>query len=81
MLGLAAFVHAHPHTTPSFLPQIISELVSHVHDPHPIEKTVRDTLSAYSRSHQDAWHEQRGQFTEAQLDEYMSVVSAAAYYV
>ncbi|KAF5402435.1 Proteasome activator complex subunit 4 [Paragonimus heterotremus] len=81
VLGLAAFVYAHPHTTPNFLPEIITELAGHVHDPHPIEKTVRDTLSAYSRSHQDAWHQQRGMFTEAQLEEYLSVVSAAAYYV
>ncbi|KAA3681979.1 proteasome activator subunit 4 [Paragonimus westermani] len=81
VLGLAAFVYAHPHTTPKFLPEIITELAGHVHDPHPIEKTVRDTLSAYSRSHQDAWHQQRGMFTEAQLEEYLSVVSAAAYYV
>ncbi|THD21416.1 Lysoplasmalogenase protein TMEM86A [Fasciola hepatica] len=81
ILGLAAFVHAHPHTTPDYLPQIITELVGHVHDPQPIGKTVSDTLAAYSRNHQDNWHEQRHKFTEEQLEDYMSVVSAAAYYV
>ncbi|CAL8068838.1 unnamed protein product [Calicophoron daubneyi] len=81
VLGLAAFVCANPHTTPDYLPAIISELADHVHDPHPIQKTVSDTLSSYSRSHQDAWHEQCGKFTEEQLEAYRSVVSAAAYYV
>uniref|UniRef100_A0A183B923 DUF3437 domain-containing protein n=1 Tax=Echinostoma caproni TaxID=27848 RepID=A0A183B923_9TREM len=81
VLGLAAFVHAHPHTTPDYLPQVITELAGHVHDPQPIGKTVSDTLAAYSRNHQDNWHEQRHKFTEEQLEEYLSVVSAAVYYV
>ncbi|GAA54623.1 proteasome activator complex subunit 4 [Clonorchis sinensis] len=81
VLGLAAFVHAYPYTTPEFLPRIITELAVHVHDPQPIEKTVRDSLSSYSRSHQDTWHEQKQMFTDEQLEEYLSVVSAAAYYI
>lgn len=81
VLALSAFVLAHPHTTPHYLPAIITELARHVHDPQPIEKTVRNTLTAFSRSHQDTWHEQRSLFTEEQLEEYLSVVSAATYYV
>lgn len=82
ILGLCAFVQANVHETPDYLPAVIAELADHANDPQPIRKSVADTLQDYSRSHHDRWSsEHRVKFTEAQLDAYLSVVSAVSYYV
>lgn len=81
ILGLCAFIKAHLHETPDYLPAVIAEVAEHANDPQPIAKSVSDTLMAYSRSHHERWREERRQFTEAQLDAYMSVVSSVSYYV
>ncbi|CAH8543381.1 unnamed protein product [Heterobilharzia americana] len=81
ILALCSFIHGHPHTTPDYLPFIISELTNHIHDPQPIKKVITSTISAYSRSHQDVWHEQSLKFTPEQLDNYKFVISNVSYYV
>ncbi|CAH8858580.1 unnamed protein product [Trichobilharzia szidati] len=81
VLALCSFIHGHPHTTPDYLPMIISELSNHIHDPQPIKQVISSTLSAYSRSHQEVWHEQSLKFTPEQLENYKFVISDASYYV
>lgn len=36
ILGLCAFVDAHPYDCPSFLPEVLITLSTHLHDPEPI---------------------------------------------
>ncbi|CAH8510865.1 unnamed protein product [Schistosoma turkestanicum] len=81
ILALCSFVHGNPHQTPDYLPLIISELANHLHDSQSIKKVISSTLSTYSRSHQDVWHEQSLKFTPEQLDNYKFVISDASYYV
>ncbi|KAK4470525.1 hypothetical protein MN116_005625 [Schistosoma mekongi] len=81
ILALCSFIHGNPHNTPDYLPSIISELANHVHDPQPIKKVISSTLSSYSRSHQEVWHEHSLKFTPEQLDNYKFVISDASYYV
>nr|CAH8852635.1 unnamed protein product [Trichobilharzia regenti] len=81
ILALCSFIHGHPHTTPDYLPMIISELSNHIHDSQPIKQVISSTLSAYSRSHQEVWHEQSVKFTPEQLENYKFVISDASYYV
>ncbi|KAM7540871.1 hypothetical protein Aperf_G00000027912 [Anoplocephala perfoliata] len=82
VLGLCSIVRAHPHDTPDYLPAVIAEVADHSADPHPIAKSVSDTLMEYSRSHTDQWATQdRAKFSEEQLEAYMSVVSGVSYYV
>ncbi|VDM16820.1 unnamed protein product [Hydatigera taeniaeformis] len=77
VLGLCAFIKARVHDTPDYLPSVITEVAEHAHDPQPIAKSVADTLTSYSHSHY--WD--RGNFSEAELDAYLSVVPSFNYYV
>ncbi|CAI2729625.1 unnamed protein product [Schistosoma spindalis] len=81
ILALCSFVHGNPHQTPDYLPSIISELADHLHDSQSIKKVISSTLSSYSRTHQEVWHEQSLKFTPEQLDNYRFVISDASYYV
>ncbi|XP_018645618.1 hypothetical protein Smp_126760 [Schistosoma mansoni] len=81
ILALCSFVHGNPHKTPDYLPSIISELADHLHDSQSIKKIISSTLSSYSRTHQEVWHEQSLKFTPEQLDNYRFVISEASYYV
>ena len=36
VLGLCAFINAHPYDMPSYLPPVIEELDCHINDPQPI---------------------------------------------
>nr|CDS15427.1 Proteasome activator complex subunit 4 [Echinococcus granulosus] len=77
VLGLCAFIKAREHDTPHYLPEVITEVAEHAHDPQPIAKSVADTLTAYSRCH----HWDRTNFSEAQLEAYLSVAPSVSYYV
>lgn len=81
ILALCSFVHGSPHNTPDYLPPIISKLADHLHDSQSIKKVISSTLSSYSRTHQEVWHEQSLKFTPEQLDNYRYVISDASYYV
>lgn len=81
VLGLCAFVKAHVHDTPDYLPAVIATLADHAHDPQPIAKSVADTLMDYSRTHHGQWFEDQNKFSETQLEAYLSVVSSVSYYV
>lgn len=37
VLGLAALVEACPYTVPKWLPDVLDEIASHLHDPIPIQ--------------------------------------------
>ena len=37
VLGLAALIGACPYTVPDWLPEVIAEMVSHQHDPAPLQ--------------------------------------------
>eukprot|EP00096_Caligus_rogercresseyi_P015882 TRINITY_DN8371_c0_g1_i1.p1 TRINITY_DN8371_c0_g1~~TRINITY_DN8371_c0_g1_i1.p1 ORF type:complete len:1198 (+),score=314.38 TRINITY_DN8371_c0_g1_i1:1590-5183(+) len=67
ILGLCSFVEAHPYEVPDFVPDILIELETHLHDPTPVPKTIKKTLQEFKRTHQDNWDEHKLKFTDDQL--------------
>ncbi|KAG7204017.1 hypothetical protein KM043_001879 [Ampulex compressa] len=70
VLGLCAFVQAHPYDVPKYLPHIFEYLSLNLNDPEPIPTTIRKTLSSFNRTHYIGWTGINGHaehFTEAQL--------------
>eukprot|EP00735_Rhodelphis_limneticus_P010370 TRINITY_DN3105_c0_g1::TRINITY_DN3105_c0_g1_i1::g.3567::m.3567 TRINITY_DN3105_c0_g1::TRINITY_DN3105_c0_g1_i1::g.3567 ORF type:complete len:1863 (+),score=524.64,sp/F1QFR9/PSM4A_DANRE/26.64/9e-42,sp/F1QFR9/PSM4A_DANRE/22.76/2e-37,DUF3437/PF11919.3/46,DUF3437/PF11919.3/7.2e+03,DUF3437/PF11919.3/2.4e-26,HEAT/PF02985.17/1.3e+03,HEAT/PF02985.17/7.4e+03,HEAT/PF02985.17/9,HEAT/PF02985.17/0.064,HEAT_2/PF13646.1/4.9e+03,HEAT_2/PF13646.1/4.8e+03,HEAT_2/PF13646.1/0.05,HEAT_2/PF13646.1/0.014 TRINITY_DN3105_ len=69
VLGLSAFVLAHPYSIPSYLPDILVALAAHRDDPLPMKKTVQRAFGEFWRTHIDQWDETyRMKFSEDQLD-------------
>ncbi|KAJ8044540.1 Proteasome activator complex subunit 4 [Holothuria leucospilota] len=80
ILGLSACVQAFPYDVPDWMPQILMDLTDHLHDPQPIEMTVRKTLSDFRRTHHDNWHEHKQQFTDDQLVVLTDLLVSPCYY-
>lgn len=80
ILGLCAFIQAHPFDIPSNLPEVLTVLCSHVNWPEPIGSTIKDTLARFKKSHQESWHIEREQFTEDQLCALTDVLVSPSYY-
>ncbi|KAL6256285.1 hypothetical protein P5V15_012401 [Pogonomyrmex californicus] len=70
VLGLCAFIRAHPYDVPEYIPSVFEHLEHHMRDPQPIPMTIRKTLSDFKRTHYDGWTGIKGHaqsFTEEQL--------------
>ncbi|XP_012226473.1 proteasome activator complex subunit 4B-like [Linepithema humile] len=67
VLGLCAFIRAHPYDVPKYVPPIFEHLSLHMNDPQPIPMTIRKTLSDFKRTHYDGWIDHKQHFTEEQL--------------
>ncbi|CAF0841748.1 unnamed protein product [Rotaria sordida] len=66
-LGLCAIVLSSPYDIPTYLPEALMVLCEHSHDPDPIQKSIKQCLSEFRRTHYDSWHEHQEKFTERQL--------------
>ncbi|OXU20844.1 hypothetical protein TSAR_014413 [Trichomalopsis sarcophagae] len=55
VLGMCAFIQAHPYDIPKDIPPIFEHLNLHLNDPEPIPTTIRKTLSDFKRTHCDGW--------------------------
>ncbi|XP_072167902.1 proteasome activator complex subunit 4-like [Diadema setosum] len=80
ILGLSACVQAYPYDVPGWMPRVLMDLTDHLHDPQPIERTVRKTLSDFRRTHHDNWHEHKQQFTDDQLVVLTDLLVSPCYY-
>ncbi|XP_046402715.1 proteasome activator complex subunit 4A-like [Ischnura elegans] len=80
ILGLCAFVNAHPYDVPEFLPDIFLILGDHLSDPQPIPSTIRKTLCDFKRTHQDNWLEHQEKFSEEQLTVLTEMIVPPSYY-
>ncbi|XP_071784078.1 proteasome activator complex subunit 4-like [Asterias amurensis] len=80
IIGLSACVQAYPYDVPEWMPAILMDLTGHLHDPQPIEMTVRKTLSDFRRTHHDNWHEHKQQFTDDQLVVLTNLLVSPCYY-
>ncbi|XP_076166569.1 proteasome activator complex subunit 4 isoform X2 [Ptiloglossa arizonensis] len=70
VLGMCAFIQAHPYSVPKYVPSIIEYLSPHMNDPQPIPTTIRKTLDDFKRTHYNGWKDMNGyaqHFTEEQL--------------
>ncbi|XP_011068182.1 PREDICTED: proteasome activator complex subunit 4B-like [Acromyrmex echinatior] len=83
VLGLCAFIHAHPYDVPKYVPSVFEHLGLHMNDPQPIPMTIRKTLSDFKRTHYDGWTGMRGHaqcFTEEQLAVLQDLTVPPSYY-
>ncbi|XP_014213300.1 proteasome activator complex subunit 4-like [Copidosoma floridanum] len=53
VLGMCAFIQAHPYDIPQEIPPIFEHLSAHLNEPDPILTTIRKTLSDFKRTHCD----------------------------
>ncbi|CAF0793633.1 unnamed protein product [Rotaria sordida] len=67
ILGLCAIVLSSPYDIPTYLPDALMILCEHSYDPDPIQKSIKQCLSEFRRTHYDSWHEHQEKFTERQL--------------
>ncbi|KAI4490320.1 hypothetical protein M0802_010697 [Mischocyttarus mexicanus] len=83
VLGLCAFIRAHPYDIPDYLPSIFEHLEIHLNDPQPIPTTIRAVLGDFKRTHYDGWNGINGHvqhFTEQQLVILQDLLIPASYY-
>ncbi|XP_071961962.1 proteasome activator complex subunit 4-like [Antedon mediterranea] len=80
VLGLSACIQSCPYDVPIWMPQILMDLTDHLHDPQPIELTVRKTFSDFRRTHHDNWQEHKQQFTDDQLVILTDLLVSPCYY-
>ncbi|XP_070577632.1 proteasome activator complex subunit 4-like isoform X2 [Ptychodera flava] len=80
VLGLSACIQAYPYDVPQWMPQVLMDLGNHLHDPQPIEMTVKKTLSDFKRTHHDNWQEHKLQFTDDQLVVLTDLLVSPCYY-
>ncbi|KAJ8979647.1 hypothetical protein NQ317_001354 [Molorchus minor] len=81
ILGLCAFVNAHPYDVPDFLPDIFEQIRPHLNDPQPIPATIRKTLGDFKRTHHDNWEKHKLKFTEEELSLLSDLTVPPSYYV
>ncbi|UJR17105.1 hypothetical protein I4U23_004001 [Adineta vaga] len=81
ILGLCAIVQANPYDIPDYVPDTLMILCEHSHDPHLIQRSIKQCLSEFRRTHHDSWHEHRMKFTGDQLGILVDVLISHNYYV
>ncbi|XP_067941424.1 proteasome activator complex subunit 4B-like [Watersipora subatra] len=80
VLGLGAIVSAYPYEVPEFIPDVLMILSDHIHDAQPIQKTVKDVLSNFKRTHLDNWLDHKQKFTDDQLVVLTDILVSPNYY-
>lgn len=80
VLGLASLIYANPFDVPSWMPNILELMAVHIHDPVPIQSTVKKVMADFRRTHQDTWHLDKASFTPEQLDVLSDLLVAPSYY-
>ncbi|XP_034942579.1 proteasome activator complex subunit 4-like [Chelonus insularis] len=80
ILGLCAFVRAHPYDVPKYVPSIFERLSSCLNDPQPIPSTIRRTLLDFKRTHYDGWTSHAQCFTKEQLEVLQDLSVPPSYY-
>ncbi|CAF2134732.1 unnamed protein product [Rotaria magnacalcarata] len=80
VLGLCAIVLSNPYDIPMYVPDVLMLLCEHPHDPHLIQKSIKQCLSDFRHTHHDSWHEHREKFTDDQLVILTDVLISHTYY-
>ncbi|KYM97994.1 Proteasome activator complex subunit 4 [Cyphomyrmex costatus] len=83
VLGLCAFINAHPYDVPKYVPPIFEHLGLHMNDPQPIPMTIRKTLNDFKRTHYEGWTGMKGHaqcFTEEQLAVLQDLIVPPSHY-
>ncbi|CAL7949711.1 unnamed protein product [Xylocopa violacea] len=82
IIGMCAFIQAHPYDIPKYIPPIFEFLSPYMNDPQPIPMTIKKTLDDFKRTH-DGWKgvkEYTQHFTEEQLTALQDLIMPPSYY-
>jgi len=80
ILGLCAIVLSNPYEIPDYMPETLTVLCKYSHDPDPMQKSIKQCLSEFRRTHYDSWHEHQEKFTEYQLMSLADAFISRSYY-
>ncbi|XP_003702630.2 proteasome activator complex subunit 4A [Megachile rotundata] len=83
VIGMCAFIQAHPYDVPKHIPPIFEHLSPHITDPQPIPMTIKKTLDDFKRTH-GGWRnmkEYTQHFTEEQLTTLQDLMMPPSHYV
>lgn len=80
ILGLSAYINAHPYEVPEKVPDILMILSDHLNDPQPIPVTIKKTLSNFRRTHHDSWRDHKLKFSDDQLAVLTDLLVSPSYY-
>eukprot|EP01117_Protostelium_nocturnum_P014203 TRINITY_DN5382_c0_g1_i1.p1 TRINITY_DN5382_c0_g1~~TRINITY_DN5382_c0_g1_i1.p1 ORF type:complete len:1737 (-),score=731.81 TRINITY_DN5382_c0_g1_i1:169-5379(-) len=82
VLGLSALVLSCPYDVPKWMPELLSDLSTHINDPMPLKETVRSTFAEFWRTHLDEWEVNfKDRFTQNQLDNISGTQHTQNYYI
>ncbi|CAF4636892.1 unnamed protein product [Rotaria sp. Silwood1] len=68
ILGLCAIVLSSPYDISIYVPDALRALCKYSYDPYLIQKSIKECMSEFRRTHYDSWHEHRKKFTDEQLE-------------
>ncbi|XP_002119300.2 proteasome activator complex subunit 4 [Ciona intestinalis] len=80
VLILSACVLSSPYTVPDWMPRLVMKLADHLHDPQPIQGSIKSTLSDFRRTHHDNWHDDKQKFTSDELAILTDLLVSPSYY-
>nr|PNR33085.1 hypothetical protein PHYPA_025028 [Physcomitrium patens] len=80
VLGLAACILSVPYDMPSWLPEMVTQLVAFSREPAPVRSTVSKTIAEFRRTHSDTWSFQKAAFSDDQLEVLSDLTSSASYF-
>uniref|UniRef100_H2Z3X1 Proteasome activator complex subunit 4 C-terminal domain-containing protein n=1 Tax=Ciona savignyi TaxID=51511 RepID=H2Z3X1_CIOSA len=80
VLILSACVLSSPYKVPDWMPSLVMKLADHLHDPQPIQGSIKGTLSDFRRTHHDNWHDDKQKFTSDELAILTDLLVSPSYY-
>jgi len=80
VIGVSACVLAYPYTVPDIVPELLMRLSKHLHDPQPIQMTVKKTMATFKRTHTDNWQDHKQKFSDDQLSVLTELLVSPNYY-
>ena len=80
VLVLTSCVLSSPYTVPAWMPRVVMRLSEHLHEPQPIQTTVKEAFSNFRRTHHDNWHEDKFKFTSDELVVLTDLLVSPNYY-
>ncbi|KAG8874746.1 hypothetical protein FRB97_005668 [Tulasnella sp. 331] len=81
ILGVTALIDAFPYSMPSWLPELIGDVLSrHAYNPIPVSRTIRNCAAKFKETHQDTWHEDSLKFNEEQMSALATLLAGPSYY-
>jgi proteasome activator subunit 4 len=81
ILGIGALLDAYPYSCPSWVPGLITSVLSkHTHSPLPVSTTVHKIAMNFKKTHQDTWAEDQKKFNEDELSALSLLLTGSSYY-